>query len=321
MNVVITGGAGFLGTRLARKLTERNALTDASGRTREIASITLVDVVPAPPFDDKRVRSVVGDLGDATLLAQAVPRDTDTVFHLAAVVSGQAEAEFDVGMRVNLDVTRALLERCRKLASPPKFVFTSSLAVFGGPRARSGARRCGADAAGIVRRAEGDRRVPRVRHEPQRHDRRPLASPADRHRAAGQTEPRGVVVRERHHPRAACGRRSDLSGGARKTRMWVQSPRAVIDNLLVGHEAPASSFTYTRSINVPGISVAVGDMVSALREVAGDDVAARVKLGLRSRDRPHRVDVAVELRPEAGACDRHARGCGLCRDRPRLHGR
>ena len=59
--------------------------------------------------------------------------------------------------------------------------------------------------------------------------------------------------------------------------MWVQSPRAVIDNLIVGHEAPASSFTYTRSINVPGISVAVGDMVSALREVAGDDVAARVK--------------------------------------------
>ena len=62
-----------------------------------------------------------------------MPRDTDTVFHLAAVVSGQAEAEFDVGMRVNLDATRALLERCRKLASPPKFVFTSSLAVFGGP--------------------------------------------------------------------------------------------------------------------------------------------------------------------------------------------
>src|SRR5215470_14905328 len=108
MNVVITGGAGFLGTRLARKLCERNTLTDASGRTREIASITLVDVAPAAPFADKRVRSIVGDLADATLLEQAVPRDTDTVFHLAAVVSGQAEAEFDVGMRVNLDATRAL---------------------------------------------------------------------------------------------------------------------------------------------------------------------------------------------------------------------
>src|SRR5690349_12006273 len=133
MNVVITGGAGFLGTRLARKLVERNTLTDASGRAREIASITLLDVVPAPPLPDKRVRSIVGDLGDAALLEQAVPRDTDCVFHLAAVVSGQAEAEFDVGMRVNLDATRALLERCRKLTAPPKLVFTSSLAVFGGP--------------------------------------------------------------------------------------------------------------------------------------------------------------------------------------------
>jgi nucleoside-diphosphate-sugar epimerase len=64
---------------------------------------------------------------------------------------------------------------------------------------------------------------------------------------------------------------------AATTRMWVQSPRAVIDNLIVGHEAPASSFTYTRSINVPGISVAVGDMVDALREVAGKEVAARVR--------------------------------------------
>jgi hypothetical protein len=61
------------------------------------------------------------------------------------------------------------------------------------------------------------------------------------------------------------------------TKMWVQSPRAVIDNLIVGHEAPASAFTYTRSINVPGISVAVGDMVKALRDVAGDEVAARVR--------------------------------------------
>ena len=59
--------------------------------------------------------------------------DTDSVFHLAAVVSGQAEADFDIGMRVNLDATRLLLERCRRLAAPPKFVFTSSLAVFGGP--------------------------------------------------------------------------------------------------------------------------------------------------------------------------------------------
>ena len=74
-----------------------------------------------------------GDLADPSVdRARASPPDTVSVFHLAAVVSGQAEADFDLGMRVNLDATRLLLERCRKLAAPPKFVFTSSLAVFGG---------------------------------------------------------------------------------------------------------------------------------------------------------------------------------------------
>ena len=67
------------------------------------------------------------------MVERAVTPDTDTVFHLAAVVSGQAEADFDIGMRVNLDATRLLLERCRTLAAPPKFVFTSSLAVYGEP--------------------------------------------------------------------------------------------------------------------------------------------------------------------------------------------
>jgi nucleoside-diphosphate-sugar epimerase len=276
MKVVITGGAGFLGTRLARKLVERNTLTDASGRTREIASITLLDVAPAAPFGDKRVRSVVGDLGDASLLEQAVPRDTDAVFHLAAVVSGQAEAEFDVGMRVNLDATRALLERCRRLASPPKFVFTSSLAVFGGPvpdpvpddaplmpQASYGAQK-----------AIGEYLVYDMTRK-QMIDGRSLRLPT-------------VTVRPGKPNRAASSFasgiiREPLSGVeavcpvAPATRMWVQSPRAVIDNLIVGHEAPASSFTYTRSINVPGISVAVGDMVNALRDVAGEEVASRVR--------------------------------------------
>ena len=90
--------------------------------------------------------------------------------------------------------------------------------------------------------------------------------------------------------------------------MWVQSPRAVIDNLIVGHEAPASAFAYTRSINVPGISVAVGDMVAALRDVAGEEVAARVRWQLRSGDRPDRVDVGRRIsRPKLGTCARHAR--------------
>jgi nucleoside-diphosphate-sugar epimerase len=133
MRIVITGAGGFLGGRLARKLLERGTLTDARGQQREIASIVLLDVAAPARSDDRRVTEVTGDLADPATAARAVAHDTDSVFHLAAVVSGQAEADFDIGMRVNLDATRVLLERCRNLNTPPKFVFTSSLAVFGGP--------------------------------------------------------------------------------------------------------------------------------------------------------------------------------------------
>jgi nucleoside-diphosphate-sugar epimerase len=276
MKVVITGGAGFLGTRLARKLVERGTLTDASGRAREIASITLVDVAPAAPIDDKRVKSIVGDLGDASLLEQAVPRDTDTLFHLAAVVSGQAEAEFDVGMRVNFDVTRALLERCRKLASPPKLVFTSSLAVFGGPvpdpvpddaplmpQASYGAQKAMGEYLVYDMSRKGmidgrSLRLPTVTVRPGKPNR------------AASSFASGIIREPLSGVEAVCP-------VAATTKMWVQSPRAVIDNLIVGHEAPASSFTHTRSINVPGICVAVGDMAKALRDVAGEEVAALVR--------------------------------------------
>ncbi|MEP7276874.1 MAG: NAD-dependent epimerase/dehydratase family protein, partial [Betaproteobacteria bacterium] len=134
MRIVITGGAGFLGTRLARRLLERGTLTDARGRSRSIESLVLLDVAaPAIPLQDSRVHAIAGDLADRAVIESAVTGDTDSIFHLAAVVSGQAEADFDIGMRVNLDATRLLLERCRALAAPPRFVFASSLAVYGGP--------------------------------------------------------------------------------------------------------------------------------------------------------------------------------------------
>jgi D-erythronate 2-dehydrogenase len=276
MRIVITGGAGFLGSRLARKLLARGTLTDASGRVREIASLVLLDVAPPAGFDDRRVTAIAGDLADPAVIARAVTDDTDSVFHLAAVVSGQAEADFDIGMRVNLDATRALLERCRTLRAPPKFVFTSSLAVFGGPlpepvpdnapvtpQASYGAQKAIGEFLVYDMTRKGfidgrSLRLPTV-----------TVRPGKPNKAASSFA--SGIIRE---PLAGVDASCPV---APATRMWVQSPRAVIDNLVVGHEAPASAFTHTRSINVPGISVSVGDMVAALRQVAGDAVADRVR--------------------------------------------
>jgi nucleoside-diphosphate-sugar epimerase len=133
MNILITGGCGFLGARLARTLLAQGSLSVAGEPARSIESIILADRVP-PPDDlaaDKRIRFTDGDL-NAQVASGALPAPgTDVVFHLAAAVSGECEADFDLGMHSNLDATRALLDACRKLGTRPTFVFASSLAVFG----------------------------------------------------------------------------------------------------------------------------------------------------------------------------------------------
>ena len=276
MRIVITGGAGFLGRRLALRLLQRGTLTDARGRLREIAEIVLLDVVPATLPADPRLTVVTGDLADSAIVERAVTRDTDTVFHMAAVVSGQAEADFDIGMRVNLDATRLMLERCRTLAAPPKFVFTSSLAVFGGPvpdpvtddapvtpQASYGAQKLIGEylVYDMTRKGFIDGRSLRLPTVTVR-----LGKP----NLAASSFASGIIREPLAGVDAACP-------VAANTKVWVQSPRAVIENLIIGHEVPAASFAHTRSVNVPGICVPVADMVAALGKVAGDAVADRVK--------------------------------------------
>jgi nucleoside-diphosphate-sugar epimerase len=280
MRVVITGGAGFLGSRLARKILERASLTDARGESRKVTHVTLVDVAPAS-VTDVRVTAVTGDLADPTLIERVVTSDTDTIFHLAAVVSGQAEAEFDVGMRVNLDATRALLEHCRKLTRPPKVVFTSSLAVFGGvlpdpvrddspitPQTSYGAQKAMGELMVYDMTRKGfidgrSLRLPTVTVRPGKPNR------------AASSFASGIIREPLSGVEAICPVTSTAA-------MWVTSPRSVIANLITGHEVPATEFAragfaHTRSVNVPGLRVGVGQMIDALKRVAGEAAAARVK--------------------------------------------
>jgi len=128
IRVIVTGGAGFIGTLLVRRLLAGPAAVDG---------VVIADLAVPPPdvTDDPRVRAVTGDLADlAGDLGTA-----DVIFHLAGVVSGAAEADFDLGMRGNVDGTRAVLEHARAHRVPPVLVFSSSLAVFGADPAVPGA--------------------------------------------------------------------------------------------------------------------------------------------------------------------------------------
>src|SRR6185295_17154780 len=128
MKILITGGGGFLAFRLARTLLARGALGG-----KPISSITLLDGAFPPGAESlQKVKAVTGDVSDAETIAGVCAPDTDAVFHLAAVVSGAAEADFDLGMRVNLKGIEVLLAQLRKCSRPPRLVYTSSVAAFGG---------------------------------------------------------------------------------------------------------------------------------------------------------------------------------------------
>jgi len=265
MRIVITGGGGFLGLRLARLLLADKALD----------SLVLADVAPvrgAPA--DPRVEVRQADLTDE-VAAAALVRGADAVFHLAAVVSGQAEAQFDLGMRVNLDGTRLLLEAARAEGRRPVFVFTSSLAVFGPPlpvvvtdetpvhpQSSYGAQKAMGEllVSDFSRKGFVDGRVARL---PTVCVRPGLPN------AAASSFVSGIIREPLNGQEAVCPVGSDLE-------LWLTSPRCAVSNLALAAMLPTEAVASRRILNLPGITVSVGGMLAALEKEGGAEARGRV---------------------------------------------
>ncbi|MGF6726091.1 nucleoside-diphosphate-sugar epimerase [Paraburkholderia sp. GAS41] len=277
MKVLITGGAGFLGQRLARELLARGALKGQDGQPQPITELVLLDVVAATGFgDDSRVRSEVGDIAERSVLERVIDTQTSSIFHLAAIVSGQAEADFDLGMRINLDASRLLLEICRARGHRPRVVFTSSVAVYGGdmpdvvrndtalnPQSSYGTQKAIAELLlnDYTRRGFVDGRVLRLPT---------ISVRPGKPNAATSSFASGIIREPLNGEVAIC----PVPGG---TRLWLLSPRKAIACLIAGLEIDGAALGTQRALNLPGISVTVDEMVAALREVAGDAAVKRIE--------------------------------------------
>ncbi len=272
MRIVITGGCGFLGRRLALLLLERGS---SLGSLDELVLFDNAEpVLPLP--HDRRLKLVTGDIANRETVHRLLAPGAAAVFHLAAVVSGQAEADPDLGYRVNLDGTRAMLDACRALGTCPRFVFASSLAVYGGklppavgddtpltPQSSYGAQK----AIGELLVNDYSRkgfvngralRLPTVVVRPGRPNR------------AASTFASSIIREPLSGEDAICPVSPDLV-------MALASPRRVVAALHRAHELPADAFGANRSLQLPGFSVAVGDMVEAVRRAGGEAAHARIR--------------------------------------------
>ncbi len=160
MRILITGGGGFIGQKLARRLAGDTAL-----RGHAITHLTLIDLAePAPVDAPFPVTRMACDISDSVATSAVMSQAFDVIFHLAAVVSGAAEADFDLGMRVNLFGTLNLLQSARAGGNSPVFVYASSTAAHGGEEPDQITDRVRAQSPDLLRHAESHRRIPPHRH-------------------------------------------------------------------------------------------------------------------------------------------------------------
>ena len=290
VNVVITGGAGFLGSRLARELLAAGSLEVAGGEARPLSRVTLIDQAPVPPdlAADERVTAVRGDLaelldpaaaGPDTLAIGGIGDGADVIFHLAAAVSGECEADFDLGIRANLRATEALLASCRALGTSPLVVFSSSLAVFGGsadhplpavvddqtlpnPQTSYGAQKVIGEQLLADYTRKGFLRGRALRLVT-------ISVRPGRPNRAASGFMSGVIREPLAGQRAICPVAPD-------TEVALASPGKAIAGLRCAATASDQAWGGRSAVNLPALTVSLADMADALARIAGPQVSALI---------------------------------------------
>jgi D-erythronate 2-dehydrogenase len=265
MRILITGAAGMIGRKLAARLQR-----DGSVAGEPITLLDLHDIVPAqtPPAGAARVAVHVGDLAGKGAAEAMITLKPDIVFHLAGVVSGEAEANFDLGYRVNLDGTRALFDAIRRANHGPRVVFTSSIAVFGAPfpeiipdefhptpLTSYGAQKLIGEAllADYSRRGFFDGigiRLPTI-----------CVRPGKPNKAASSFF--SGIIREPLN-----GEEAVLPVPTSVLHTHA-SPRSAVNFLLRAAEIDGDAVGARRNLTMPGVAVTVGEQIAALERVAG----------------------------------------------------
>lgn len=290
VNVVITGGAGFLGSRLARELLAAGSLEVAGGEARPLSRVTLVDQAPVPPdlAADERVTTVRGDLaelldpaaeGPETLAIGGIGDEAEVIFHLAAAVSGECEADFDLGIRANLRATEALLASCRALGTSPLVVFSSSLAVFGGsadhplpevvddqtlpnPQTSYGAQKVIGEQLLADYTRKGFLRGRALRLVS-------ISVRPGRPNGAASGFMSGVIREPLAGQRATCPVAPD-------TEVALASPAKAIAGLRCAATASDQAWGGRSAVNLPALTVSLADMADALARISGPQVSALI---------------------------------------------
>lgn len=266
MRVLVTGAGGFVGRRLVSALLNEPALTRGGGDAEQISELILTDLSDAglSAFAaDPRVRIEIGDFCDAEFRRALFAKRIDSIFHLAATLTADAETDFERGLRVNLLGVLDLLEDCRSGAHRPRFIYPSSIAVFGGP---------------LPDRVDDKvSQTPQTSHGTAKAVAELLINDYSRHGFIdGRVLRLPVVLIRPGAPnpsvsdRVASIVREPLHGVdvicplIPETKIPVASVRCIAAALIKLHEVPPDRFGHTRAMNLPSLTVTVAEMVEAL---------------------------------------------------------